>query len=156
MSDSLSPHGLQHTRLPCPSPSPGACSNSCLLSRWCHPTISYSVDPFSSCLQSFPASVQFSLVSQSCPTLCDPMNCSMPGLSGHHQLSEFTQTHVHRVGDAIQPSHSLFSLSSPAFSLSHIRVFSSELALHIRWLEYCSFNISPSNEYSGLITSRTD
>ena len=114
MSDSLSPHGLQHTRLPCPSPSPGACSNSCLLSRWCHPTISYSVDPFSSCLQSFPASVQFSLVSQSCPTLCDPMNCSMPGLSGHHQLSEFTQTHVHRVGDAIQPSHSLFSPSPPA------------------------------------------
>ena len=114
MSDSLSPHGLQHTRLPCPSPSPGACSNSCLLSRWCHPTISYSVDPFSSCLQSFPASVQFSWVSQSCPTLCDPMNCSMPGLSGHHQLSEFTQTHVHRVGDAIQPSHSLFSPSPPA------------------------------------------
>ena len=56
---SLSPHGLQHTRLPWPSPSPGVCSNSCLLSRWCHPTISSSVIPFSSCLQSFPASGSF-------------------------------------------------------------------------------------------------
>ena len=59
MSHSLWPHGLQHTRLPCPSPSPRACSNSCLLSQWCHPTISSSVVPFSSCLQSFPASGSF-------------------------------------------------------------------------------------------------
>ena len=58
ISDSLWPHGLQHTRLPCPSPSPGACSNSCPLSWWCHPTISFSVVPFS-CLQSFPASGSF-------------------------------------------------------------------------------------------------
>ena len=56
MSDSLQPHGLQHTRLPCPPPTPGANSNSCPLSQWCHPTISTSVIPFSSCLQSFPAS----------------------------------------------------------------------------------------------------
>ena len=56
MSDSLRPHGLWHARLPCPSPSPGACSNSCPLSRWCHPTVSSSIIPFSSCLQSFPAS----------------------------------------------------------------------------------------------------
>ena len=56
LSDSLWPHGLQHTRLPCLSPTPGACSNSCPLSRWCHPTISFSVAPFSSRLQSFPAS----------------------------------------------------------------------------------------------------
>ena len=56
MSDSLQPYGLQHARLPCPSPTPRTCSNSCSLSRWCHPTISYSVVPFSSCLQSFPAS----------------------------------------------------------------------------------------------------
>ena len=56
VSDSLRPHGLQHARPPCPSPIPGACSNSCPLSRWCHPTISSSVGPFSSCLQSFPAS----------------------------------------------------------------------------------------------------
>ena len=60
------------------------------------------------------ASVQFSSVTQSCPTLCDPMNCSMPGLPVHHQLSEFTQTHAHWVGDAIQTSHPLFSSSPPA------------------------------------------
>ena len=59
MSSSLWPYGLQHTRLPCPSPSPRACSNSCPLNRWCHPTISSSVIPFSSCLQSFPASGSF-------------------------------------------------------------------------------------------------
>ena len=59
MSNSLWPHGLQHARLPCPSPSPGACSNSCPLSRWCHPTISSSVIPFSSCLQSFLVSGSF-------------------------------------------------------------------------------------------------
>ena len=59
MSHSLWPHGLQHSRFPCPSPSPGACSNSCLLSRWCHPNIMPSVIPFSSCLQSFPASGSF-------------------------------------------------------------------------------------------------
>ena len=62
-SDSLQPHGLQHTRLSCPSPTPGVYSNSCPLSRWCHPTISSSVIPFSSCLQSFPASRSF-LMSQ--------------------------------------------------------------------------------------------
>ena len=59
VSDSLWPHGLQHTRLPCPSPTPGAYLNSCPLSRWCHPTIPSSVVPFSSCLQSFPASGSF-------------------------------------------------------------------------------------------------
>ena len=57
---------------------------------------------------------QFSSVAQSCPTLCHPMNCSMPGLPVHHQLPEFTQTHVHWVGDAIQPSHPLLSPSPPA------------------------------------------
>ena len=57
--------------------------------------------------------IQFSSVAQSCPTLCDPMNCSTPGLPVHHQLPEFTQTHVHRVCDAIQPSHPLSSPSPP-------------------------------------------
>ena len=61
MSDSLRPHGLQHARFPCPSPNPGACSNSSPLSQWCHPTISSSVIPFSSCLQSFPASGSFTV-----------------------------------------------------------------------------------------------
>ena len=93
VSNSLQPHGLLHARLPCPSPTPGACSNSCPLSRWCHPTISSSVIPFSSCLQSFPA-------------------------SGSFQMSQ----------------------------------------LCIRWPKYWSFSfsISPSNEYSGLISFRMD
>ena len=91
VSNSLQAHGLQHARLPCPSLSPGVCSNPCLLSRWYHPTISSSVVPFSSCLQSFPAS-------------------------------------------------------------------GNESALHIRWPKYWSFSfsISPSNEYSGLISFRID
>ena len=94
MSDSLWPHGLQHARFPCPSPTPGACSNSCPSSQQCHPTISSSVVPFSSCLHSLPAS----------------------------------------------------------------GFFSNELALHIRWPKYWSysFSISPSNEYSGLISFRID
>ena len=61
VSDSLPPHGLQHTTPPCPSPSPGACSDSCPSSQWCHPIISFSVIPFSSCLQSFPASRSFQM-----------------------------------------------------------------------------------------------
>ena len=64
-------------------------------------------------------SVQFSSVTQSCPTLCDPMDCSMPGFPVHHQLPDLTQTHVPQVGDAIQPSHPLLSPLSPAFNLSH-------------------------------------
>ena len=62
--------------------------------------------------------VQFSSVAQLCSTLCDPMDCSMPGLPVHHQLQEFTQTHVHCIGDATQPSHSLSSPPPPAFNLS--------------------------------------
>ena len=62
--------------------------------------------------------IQFSSVTQSCLTLCDPMNCSMPGFPVHHQYPEFTQTHVHWVGDAIQPSHPLSSCSPPALNLS--------------------------------------
>ena len=61
---------------------------------------------------------QFSSVAQSCPTLCDPMDCSMTGFPIHHQLLELAQTHVHQVGDAIQPSHPLSSPSPPAFNLS--------------------------------------
>ena len=78
-----------------------------------YPTLSTKICiSYSSCNKL--ASVQFSSVTQSCPTLCDPMNCSTPGLPVHHQLPEFTQTHVHRVGDAIQPSHPLSSPSPPA------------------------------------------
>ena len=101
-------------------------------------------------------SAQFSSVSQSCPTLCDPMDCSMPGLPVHHQLLDPTQTHVHRVGDAIQPSHPLSSPSPPTFNLFRIRVFSNESTLRIRWPKCWSFsfNISPSSEHSGLISFR--
>ena len=95
-----------------------------------------------------------SSVSQSCPTLCEPMDCSMPGFPVHHQLLELAQTHVHQVGDAIQPSHPLSSPSPPAFNLSQNRVFSNESALCIRWPKHWSFSfyISPSNEYLGLIS----
>ena len=82
-----------------------------------------------------------------------------PGLPVLHQLPELTQTHVHRVGDAIQPSRLLSSPSPPAFNLSQlIRVFSNESVLPIRWLRFgsFSFSISPSNEYSGLISFRID
>ena len=103
-------------------------------------------------------SVQFSSVTQSCLTLWGPMDCSTPGLPVHHQLPEFTQTHVHGVGDAIQPSHPLSSPSPPALSLSQHQVFSNESALCIRWPKYWSFsfNISPSNEHLGLISFRMD
>ena len=86
------------------------------------------------------------------------MNHSMPGLPVHHQLPEFTQPHVHRVGDAIQPSHPLLSPSSPAPIPPSIRVFSNESTLLMRWPKYWSFSfsISPSNEHSGLISFRMD
>ena len=103
-------------------------------------------------------SVQFSSVAQSCPTLCDPMNCSMPGLPVHHHHLEYTQTHVHQVGDAIQPSHPLFPLLLlPPIPLS-ITVFSKESTLRMRWPKYWSFSfsISPSKEIPGLISFRMD
>ena len=82
----------------------------------------------------------------------------MPGFPVHHQLLEFTQTHVHRVGDAIPPSYPLLSLFLPPSIFPSIRLFSKESVLCIRWPKYWSFsfNISPSNEYSGLISFRMD
>ena len=102
--------------------------------------------------------VQFSSVAQSCPTLCDPMNRSTPGLPVHHQLPEFTQTHII---ESVMPSSHLI-LCRPLLllpSIFHsIRVFSDESALHIRWPKYWnfSFNISSSNEHPGLISFRMD
>ena len=100
---------------------------------------------------------QFSSVAQSCPTLCDPMDCSTPGLPVHHELPESTQTHVHRVDDAIQPSHPLLA-PCPAFNLSQHQGLSNEPVILIRWPKYWifSFNISPSNEHPGLISFRMD
>ena len=93
-------------------------------------------------------SVQFSSVAQSCPTLCDPMNRSTPGRPVHHQLPEFTQTHVHLVRDAIQPSHPLSSPSLPALNPSQHQSLSNESTLRIRWPKYWSFSFSiiPSKE----------
>ena len=106
---------------------------------------------------SYPTLVQFSSVTQLCPTLCDSMNRSTPGLPVHHQLPESTQTHVHWVNDAIQ--HLIFCcplLLLPSIFPS-IRIFSIESALR-RWPKYWSFsfNISPSKEHPGLISFRMD
>ena len=104
------------------------------------------------------SSVQFSSVIQSCLTLCDLMNCSTPGLPVHHQLPEFTETHVHWVSDAIQPSHPLSSPSPPAPNPSQHQDLSNESTLRMRWPKYWSFSfsISPSNEHPGLISFRMD
>ena len=101
---------------------------------------------------------QFSSVAQSCPTLCDPINRSTPGLPVHHQLPESTQTHVH---ESVMLSNHLI-LCRPLLLLPSvfpsIRVFSIESALHIRWPKYWSFsfNISPSSEHPGLVSFRMD
>ena len=100
---------------------------------------------------------QFSSVAQWCPTLCHPMDCSMPGLPVCHQLPEFTQTHVHWVGDAIQLSHPLSS-PSPPLNLSQHQGLFKWISSPIRWPKYWSFsfNISPSSEHPGLISFRMD
>ena len=101
---------------------------------------------------------QYRSVAQSCPTLCDPMDCSMPGLPVHHQLPEFTQAHA--IESMMPSNHLIFCralLLPPSVFLS-FRVFSIESILCIRWPKYWSFsfNISPFNEYSGLISVRMD
>ena len=156
MSSCLWPLGLQHARLPCPSPSPRTCSDSCPLSRLCRPTISSSLVPFS-CPQSFPAFSSVQLLS-------------------HIQLSAIPWTEACQASLSITSSRSLLKLMSiesvmpskhlilccPLLLLPSIfpsiRGFSSESVLHIRWLRYWSFSfsISPSNEYSGLISFRID
>ena len=97
-------------------------------------------------------------VAQLYPTLCDPMNRSMPGLPVHHQLQEFTQTHVHQVGDVIQPSHPLSSPFPPVPNPSrHQSLFQWVNSLHevAKYWSF-SFSISPSKEYPGLISFRMD
>ena len=100
--------------------------------------------------------IQFSSITQSCLILCDPMDCSTPGFPVHHQPPDLAQTHVHRVSDAIQPSHPLSFPSPPAINLSQHQVLlqwisSSDQVVKI-WS--FSFSISPSNEYSGMISFR--
>ena len=98
-------------------------------------------------------------VAKSCPTLCDPMDCSTPGFPVLHCLPEFAQIHVHLVGDAIESSHPLYCPLLPVPSIfPSIKVFSNESALCLRWPKYWSFSfsINPSNEYSGLISLRID
>ena len=99
------------------------------------------------------SSVQFSSVTQSCLNLCDPMNCSTPGLPVYHHLPEFTQTHVHRVADAIQPSYPLSSPSPPALNPSQHQSLFQWVTLCMRWPKYWSFSFSiiPSKEHPGLI-----
>ena len=101
------------------------------------------------CLQN-----QFCSVAQSCLTLCNSMDCSMTGFPVHHQLLELAQTYVHRVGDAIQPSHPLSFLVLLPSIFPSVRVFSNESVLCIRWPKYWSFSssVSPSYGYSGLIS----
>ena len=100
---------------------------------------------------------KFSSVTQSCLTLCNPMDCSTPGFPVHHQLPELAQTQVNLVSDAIQPPHPLSSPAPPAFNLSqHQGLF--QWVLCIRWPKdwSLSFSISPSSEYSGLTSFRID
>ena len=99
-----------------------------------------------------------SSVSRSCPTLCDPMDCSAPGFPVHHQLLDLAQTHVHWVGHAIQPSRPLSSPSPPAFNLSWHQGLFQWVSSFYQVAEVWSFrfSISPYSEYSGLISFRID
>ena len=150
MSDSLWPQELQYTRPPCPSPTPGAHPNPCpstdewINKLWYIYTVEYSV--------------QFSSVAQSCPTLCNPMDCSMPGLLVHRQLLELTQTHVPWVCGAIQPSHPLSSPSLLAFNLSQDQgLFQWVSSSHqVAKVSEFQFQHQSSNEYSGLSSFMID
>ena len=107
---------------------------------------------------SLSCSLQLSSGTQSSPTLCDPVDCSTPGLPVHHQLLELAQTHIHWILDAIQTSHPLHPLLLLPPIFPSIRVFSNKSVLRMRWPKYWSFSfsISPSNEYSGLISFKMD
>ena len=109
-------------------------------------------------LYHFKMITQLSSVAQLCLTLCDPMDFSTPGFPVHHQLPDPTRTHVHRLSEAIQPSHPLSSPSLPTFNLPQHQGLFQWVVLHIRWPKYWSFSfsISPSNEYSGLTSFRMD
>ena len=108
-------------------------------------------------LAEHPSSVPFSSVSQSCPTLCDPMDYSMPGFPVHHQFPELTQTHIHWLGDAIQPSRSLLSPSRPAFNHSQHQGLFKWVSSSYQVAKVLEFQLQhQSSEYSGLISFRMD
>ena len=171
VSNSLRPHEPQHARPPCPSPTPRVYSNSCPLSGWCHPTISSSVVPFSSCPQSFPASGSFQM-----RQFFASVQCSSVQSLGRVWLFATPWIATHQASMSITSSRSLpklmpielvmpcnhLILSWPLLLLPSIfpsiRAFSNESTLHIRWPKYWrfSFNISSSNESSGMISFRMD
>ena len=155
MSDSLWSHGLQHARLPCPSPSPGVCSNSCLLSQWCHPTISSSVTGFPvlhHLLEVAQTHVFWASDAIQPSHYLSPASLSFTISRSLLRLMSF---------EPVMPSNHLIIchplLLLPSI-LPSIRVLSNELAFHIRWPKYSSFSfsVSPSNEYLGLIPFRID
>ena len=134
MSNSLWPHGLQHARLPCPSPSPGACSNSFPLSRWCHPTISSSVFPFSSCLQSFQASGSFPMrwlftsggqtIGASASATLNAMNIQSWFPLGLTSLISLLSKGLSRVfSSTINQKHQFLSIQPSLWSSSHIHTW---------------------------------
>ena len=154
MSDSVRPHRRQPTRLCCPWDSPGKNTGV-----GCHFLLQQRLDKYllnayrRKCVDYWPNLIQFSSAAQSCPTLCDPMDCSMPGCRVHHQLLELAQTHVHQLK---MPFNHLILCRPLLFlpsTFPSIRVFSNESVFHIRQPRYWSFSfsISPSSEYSGLI-----
>ena len=141
MSDSLQPHGLQHARLPCPSPTPGACSNSCPLSQWCHPIILSSIIPFSSCLQSSPASGSF------------PMSQFFP--SGGQRIEAEASTSVLPMNSQDWFPLGLIgwiSLQSKGLS----RVFSNTTVQKHQFFASCGQNIGPSSSASVLLMNIKD
>ena len=179
MSSSLRPHEPQHARPPCPSTTPGVHPNPCPLCWWCHPTISSSVVPFSSCPQSFPASgsLQMSQLSTSggqsigvsASTSVPPVNTQDWFPLGWTNWISWQSRGLSRVFSNTTIQNLLKFVSIESMMLSNhlillpliflsIRIYSSESALCIWWPEYWSFSfsISPSNEYSGLISFRID
>ena len=116
----------------------------------------WSTPSFASALVQIPLVSCCCSVTKSCPTLCDPIDCSTWSSPVLHYLLKFAQIHVHWVSDAISPSHSLSPLSPPALNLSLHQGLFSKLALHVRWSNHWSISINPSNEYSELISFRID
>ena len=121
-------------------------------------TYIYIYDTYTHMCTREPAWCLYFSVAQSCSAVCEPVDCSTPGLPVHHQLPESTQTHVHGVGDAIQPSHPLSSPSPPAFNHSKHQGLFQWLSSHIMWPKdwSFSFSISPSSDHSGLLSFKMD